>query len=138
MDEASRQITKQAIGITDEDLERLSPGMKKLLSDLPEKMKWRIIAEVTESKYCFARLKPGDKFVFNFPVLNVSESTAAPCAEAIAPLANQIRAMVDRAVEGGDPNASVYATQQVSCMDVGLEHGGLGRVMFKVYAERAG
>ncbi len=138
MDEVSRQIVKQAIGMTDEDLERLSPGMKKLLSNLSEMMKWKAIAEVTESKYCFAGLKPGDKFVFNFPVLNVSESTAAPCAEAIAPLANHIRAMVDRAVEGGDPNASIYATQQVPCMDVGVEHGGLGRVMFKVYAEKAG
>ncbi len=138
MDEVSRQMTKQAIGITDEDLEKLSPCMKKLLSDLPEKMKWKIIAEVTESKYCFARLKPGDKFVFNFPVLNVSESTAAPCIEAIAPLANHIRAIVDRVAEGGDPNESIFASQQVSCMDVGLEHGGLGRVMFKVYAETAG
>jgi hypothetical protein len=68
----------------------------------------------------------------------VGESTAAPCIEAIGPLANQIRAMVDRAAEGGDPNTSIFATQQVPCMDVGLEHGGLGRVMFKVYAERAG
>jgi uncharacterized repeat protein (TIGR04076 family) len=138
MDEVSRQIIKQTIGITDEDLERLAPGIKKLLTDLPEKMKWKVIAEVTESKYCFAGLKPGDKLVFNFPMLNVSESTAAPCAEAIAPLASQIRAMVDRAAEGDDPNTSIYATQQVPCMDVGLEHGGLGRVMFKLYAERAG
>ncbi len=138
MDEISRQIVKQAIGITDEDLARLSPGMKKLLTDLPEKMKWKVIAEVTESKYCFAGLKPGDKFVINFPVLNVTESTAAPCIEAIAPLVNHMRAMVDRVAEGGDPNESIFATQQVSCMDVGVEHGGLGKVMFKVYAEKAG
>ncbi len=138
MDEVSRQIVKGAINITDEDLDRLSPGMKRILSNLPEKAKWKIIAEVTESRYCFAGLEPGQKFVFNFPVLNVSESTGAPCAEAIGPLANQIRAMVDRVAEGGDPNASIFATQQVSCMDVGLEHGGLGRVMFKVYAEHAG
>jgi uncharacterized repeat protein (TIGR04076 family) len=138
MDEVSRRIVKQVIKITDEDLDRLSPGMEKLLSNLPEKMKWRIIAEVTESKYCFAGLKPGDKFVFNFPVLNVSESTAAPCIEAIAPLTNQIRAMVDRVAEGLDPNESIFATKQVSCMDVGVEHGGLGRVMFKLYAQKAG
>jgi uncharacterized repeat protein (TIGR04076 family) len=138
VDEVSRQIVKQVINITDADLDRLSPGMKKLLSDLPEKMKWRIVAEVTESKYCFAGLKPGDKFVFNFPVLNVAESTAAPCIEAIAPLTSQIRAMVDRVAEGSDPNESIFATQQVPCMDVGVEHGGLGRVMFKLYAERAG
>ncbi len=138
MDEVSRQIAKQVIHITDEDLDRLSPGMKKLLSDLPEKMKWKVIAEVTESKYCFAGLKPGDKFVFNFPVLNVSESTAAPCIEALAPLTGHIRAMLDRVAEGDDPNKSIFATQQVPCMDVGVDHGGLGRVMFKVYGERAG
>jgi uncharacterized repeat protein (TIGR04076 family) len=138
MDEIDRQIVKGVINITDEDLDRLSPGMKRILTNLPEKAKWKIIAEVTESKYCFAGLEPGDKFVFNFPVLNVAESTAAPCMEAIAPLANQIRALLDSAVDGGDPNDSVLTSQQVSCWDVGLEHGGLGRVMFKVYAEKAG
>ena len=138
MDEISRQIVKNAIGITDEDLEKLSPGMKRLLSNLPDKAKWKIIAEVTESKYCFAGLAPGDKFVFNFPLVNVAESTAAPCMEAIAPLANQIRAMMDSVADGGDPNNSVFATQQVSCWDVGLEHGGLGRVLFKIYAEKVG
>lgn len=138
MDEISRQIVKQAIGITDEDLEKLSPGMKRILSNLPDKAKWKIVAEVTESRYCFAGLKPGDKFVFNFPVLNVAESTAAPCLEAIAPLANQIRALVDTVADGGDPNDSVFASQQVSCWDVGLDHGGLGRVLFKIYGERVG
>ena len=93
MDERSRDIAKKAIGITDEDLEKLSPGMKRLLSNLPDKAKWRIIAEVTESKYCFAGLAPGDKFVFNFPLLNLADSTAAPCLGAIAPLANQMMAL---------------------------------------------
>ena len=138
MDEMSRQIVKETIGITDEDLNKLSPGMERILSNLPDKAKWRIIAEVTESKYCFAGLKPGDKFVFNFPVLNVAESTATPCMEAIAPLANQVRSLMDSAVDGGDPNNSVFTSQQVSCWDVGLERGGLGRVLFKVYAEKTG
>jgi uncharacterized repeat protein (TIGR04076 family) len=136
VDETSRQIVKNAIGITDEDLEKLSPGMKRILSNLPDKARWKIIAEVTESKYCFAGLAPGDRFVFNFPLLNVAESTAAPCMEAIAPLANQIRALLDTAADGGDPNDSVFASQQVSCWDVGLDHGGLGRVLFKIYAEK--
>lgn len=137
MDEVSRQIAKQVIGITDEDLEKLSPGVKKLLTDLPDKMKWKVIAEVTESKYCFAGLKPGDRFVINVPVLNVAESTAAPCLAAIASVSDHIRSMVDRVAEGLDPNDSIYASQEVECPDVGLEHGGLGKVWFRVYAERA-
>jgi hypothetical protein len=141
MDEMTRQIMKQTIGITDEDMEKLSPNMQRFLSDIPEKMKWKVIAEVTESKYCFAGLKPGDKFVFSYPVLNVSESTATPCIFAIAPLINRIGARADRVAMGADPNDSVYsifAVEQVSCMDVGLERGGLGKVWFRVYGEKAG
>ena len=138
MDELSRQIAKQVIGITDEDLGKLSPGMNKLLTNLPDKLKWKVIAEVTESKYCFAGLKPGDKFVINFPVLNVAESTAAPCIEAIASISDHIASVIDRVAEGLDPNDSIYASQMIGCPDVGLDHGGLGKVWFRVYAEKAG
>ena len=138
MDELSRQIAKQVIGITDEDLGKLSPGMNKLLTNLPDKTKWKVIAEVTESKYCFAGLKPGDKFVINFPVLNVAESTAAPCIEAIASISDHIASVIDRVAEGLDPNDSIYASRMIGCPDVGLEHGGLGKVWFRVYAEKAG
>jgi len=137
MDELSRQILKQSINISDEDLERLSPGVRKLASDVPNKMKWKVVAEVTESKYCFAGLKPGDKFVFSYPVLNIAESTAAPCVSAIASLANHLSVFVDRVAEGVDPNDSILAGQQFECPDVGLEHGGLGKVWFKLYAEKA-
>ena len=136
MDELSRQILKQAINISDEDLEKLTPGLRKLVSDLPAKTKWKIIAEVTESKYCFAGLKPGDKFVFNYPVLSIAESTATPCVEAIASLASHLSVFVDRVAEGVDPNDSIRAGRQFGCPDGGLEHGGLGKVWFKLYAEK--
>jgi hypothetical protein len=141
MDDISRRIVKQAIGITDEDLEKLSTNMRRFLSNIPEKMRWKVIAEVTESKYCFAGLKPGDRFVFNYPTLNVGESTAAPCIFAIAPLVGRIGALADRVALGLDPNDSVYSINgnpEVSCMDVGVERGGLGEVWFRVYAERSG
>ncbi len=137
MDEMSRQIVKQVIGITDEDLEKLSPGQKKLLTDLPDKMKWKVVVEVTDSVYCFAGLKPGDKFVINYPVLNVAESTARPCIAALWSVWNHIGSIADRVAEGLDPNDSILAGQQIPCPDVGLEHGGLGKVGFRVYAERA-
>lgn len=137
MDEMSRQIIKQAIGITDEDLEKLSPGMKKQLTDLPDKMKWKVVVEVTESSYCFAGLKPGDRFVINYPVLNTAESTAPPCIFALWSVCNHIGSIADRVAEGLDPNDSILAGQQMRCPDVGLEHGGLGQVWFSVHAEKA-
>jgi hypothetical protein len=57
---------------------------------------------------------------------------------AIASLTNRIGAMVGLVAEGVDPNDSIWATEQVPCPDVGLEYGGLGKVMFKVYGEKAG
>ena len=137
MDELSRQILKQVINISDEDLERLAPGIRKVVSDLPNKMRWKVVAEVTESKYCFAGMKPGDKFVFNYPMLNIAESTARPCVAAIAALAEYLPVFVDRVAEGIDPNDSRLAGQQFRCPDVGVERGGLGEVYFRLYAEKA-
>ena len=41
-------MLKVQIGITDEDLDRLSPGLQKLMSAVPEAADWKIIAEVKQ------------------------------------------------------------------------------------------
>ena len=134
LDESIRQLLKSQIGITDEDLNRLSPGIQKLLSVVPEALKWNIIAEVTDSKYCFAGCKPGDKFVFSGPMLVAEKSTCPLCVGAIAPLLERMHIMWDRVIDGRDPNGLWTSTAQ--CYDRGVEHGGLGKVIFKVYAEK--
>ena len=135
MQEPMRTVLKKLIGITDEDLDRLPPGIDKLLSKAPEMANYRIIAEVTDSKYCFAGCKPGDKLVFGpQPLLNAEESTCPLCIGAIAPMMERVHIMWDRLAEGVDPNDVWVRHSQ--CFDPGLEHGGLGRVCFKVYAEK--
>ncbi len=137
MDEPTRQFLKQTISITDEDLERMSPGAKKVYTNVLDKMKWKVIAEVVYSKYCIAGLKVGDKLVFNFPLVNTAESTAAPCIGAIFPLVGYIRNLLDRVAEGLDPNESMFSTFIHDCMDPGLEQGGLGHVRLKLYAVKS-
>jgi hypothetical protein len=134
MDEQTLQFLKQTIQITDEDLEKMSPGAKKVYTNVLDKMKWKVIAEVTYSKYCIAGLKVGDKLVFNFPLINTVESTAAPCIGAIFPLVGYIRNLLDRVAEGLDPNESMFAPFVHDCQDPGLEQGGLGHVRMKLYA----
>jgi uncharacterized repeat protein (TIGR04076 family) len=135
MDEATREMTKGMIGITDEELDHLSPGMAKMLENSVALMGYRIVAEVVESKNCFAFYKPGDKLVFNATMLNRDETTAANvCTDAITPLNTAIRAMLSAIVNGDDPNRYVF--NHVQCIDTGAMHGGLGRVLFKVYAEQ--
>ncbi len=135
MDEAIREMAKGMIGITDEELDKLSPGMQRMLENSAALMGYRIVAEVVESENCFAFYKPGDKLVFNATMLNKDESTADNiCTDAITPLNTAIRAMLSAIVNGDDPNKYIFSN--VQCIDTGALHGGLGRVLFKVYAEQ--
>ena len=137
MQESMRTMLKQLIGITDEDLDRVPPGIRKLLSAAPQLAAYRIIAEVTDAKYCFAGCKPGDKLVFGpGSTLNVEESTCPLCIGALAPMMERVHMMWDRIIEGLDPNEAWVRHSQ--CYDPGIDHGGLGAVHFKVYAEKPG
>jgi hypothetical protein len=136
MDDAIREMTKGMIGISDEELDALSPGIERLIENTMAIMRYRIVAEVVESENCFAMLKPGDKMVFSGTMLNAHESTTENfCTDAIAPLNTAMRAMLSAIVNGDDPNKYVF--DHVQCLDTGAMHGGLGRVFFKVYAEKA-
>ena len=133
MDQSIKDMLKQAIGITDADLNKLSPNIQNLLGNLPELMKHRLVAEVTESKYCFHGLKPGDKFVVEGGKLNPQASTAAPCMGALAPIDSFSTLLMAMIAGGVRPDGSVIG--HTRCHDLGVDHGGLGEVYFKVYTE---
>jgi uncharacterized repeat protein (TIGR04076 family) len=135
LEEPVRQLMKDLIGITDEDLDKISPGQQKMLSVLPEAPNFKIIAEVVDAKYCLAGCKVGDKLVIHpAPLLNTEESTCPLCMAAISQLLGLMYVMIDRFADGRDPNESILS--QVQCDDTGLEHGGIGSVFFKVYTEK--
>ncbi len=135
MDEATREMVKGMIGIGDEELNKVTPGIERLLENSAALMGYRIVAEVVEAENCFAFYKPGDKLVFNATMLNKDETTADNiCTDAITPLNTAIRAMLSAIVNGEDPNTYIF--NHVQCLDTGAVHGGLGRVLFKVYAEQ--
>ena len=137
MEEATREMAKSMIGISDGELDNLSDGMGRLLEGSMALMGYRLVAEVVESENCFAFYKPGDKLVFNATMLNKDETTADNiCTDAITPLNTAIRAMMSAIVNGEDPNKYIF--NNVQCIDTGAGHGGLGRVLFKVYAEAMG
>ena len=133
----AREALKVAIGMTDEDLDKIAPGYAKLLSIVPEAAEYQIVAEVIYSKYCFAQLEVGDKLVFDMGlILDTEESTAPPCIGALGMLMEPIHVMWDRFAQGVDPNDSIFRTR--CCIDPGLERGGLGTVCFKLTMEKKG
>ena len=135
-EEEIKQRMQQFIGITDEDFQtHISyPKNLKLAERGLELRKYKIIAEVKESKYCSAGLKPGQKYTFNtFPAMLLTEESDCPlCIRALGPIANLIEGFWDRIVEGVDPNKGMW--HMAECLDPGVARGGLGHVVFKVYA----
>jgi hypothetical protein len=135
MDQLMRNALKQRLGMTNEQLNRISPGMQKVLS--PALLSYRVVAEVVESNLCPAGFKVGDRLVVG-PGTNVNlEHTTCPlCIGVLGPMMERVHLVWDRIVEGVDPNEGWM--RHLVCYDPGLERGGLGTVAFKVYAEKTG
>ena len=144
MDEATKALLKQAVGITDEDLAKVPRLIEKIFSNAPRAMQYKTVAEVTYSKYCFAGIKVGDKIVFS-PFLNPQETTCPLCPRALIPVLVALQQfwertleLFDRGIEGLDDLNDTAFAGLAGCLDPGLELGGLGHVQFKLYAEKIG
>lgn len=131
------QKFKEHVGLTDEQYEIFlqQPFNRRLLTCHEKLAKYRIIAEVISSVRCGAGCKVGQKFVFKAVpnVLLPEESDCALCVKALGPIADLTHGLWDRISEGLDPNGAqgIYA----SCLDLGVEYGGLGNVKFKIRVE---
>ncbi|HUT61290.1 MAG TPA: hypothetical protein VNA25_25865 [Phycisphaerae bacterium] len=135
MDELVRNALKQRLGMTEEQLDRMSPGIQKVLS--PKLLAYKIVAEVTESVLCPGGFEVGQRLVVGPGTnVNVEETTCPLCIGVLGPMMERVHLIWDRILEGVDPNEGWL--RHLVCYDPGLERGGLGTVAFKVYAEKAG
>lgn len=138
MEEAMRQTLKKVFEMPDVDIAKVAPNIQKIMGSYPKFQKYRIVAEVMDSQYCGAQIKKGQKYTFSAlpPLLLAKESDCPMCIRALGPLTGFINSVMDRIAEGIDPEEGIFQTAE--CLDPGLEHGGLGKVHFKVYARRIG
>ena len=136
MEEAIRQTLKKVMGMPDVDIAKVSPNIQKILGSYPKFRQYRIVAEVMDAQYCGAGIKKGQKYIFSAlpPLLLAKESDCPMCIRALGPLTDFVNNIMDRIAEGIDPEERIFKTAE--CLDPGLEHGGLGKVYFKVYAQR--
>ena len=128
-------MMQQNIGITDEDFQTYMsfPQNMKLAESTPEMMKYQIIAEVVEARYCTAGIKKGQKYTFQAlpAVLLPDQSTAPVCARGMAPLGVAIGEIWEELFDGK------LKTHIVECLDPGVKKGGLGHIVFKLYAKKS-
>ncbi|MBI2916852.1 MAG: hypothetical protein HYY01_02575 [Chloroflexi bacterium] len=134
-----RQRLKDTHGYTDEQLDLYlanNPRALRVIHNFAGKFReYKMVAEVVQSRGCALHLKAGDKLVLTSDgLLLADESTAALCLWALAPLVPWNYMVYDRLIEGQDPTE--FGLDRVRCLDVGLECGGWGEVLMKVYCIR--
>lgn len=136
VEEIWRRFQKH-MGYTDEEMAvfRSDPEKVKLVTQRPEFVKCRVIAEVIESHGCHARHQVGDRFVMTpGGQLITEECPKRICVSALGPVANVLPAITERLVAQSDPDFG--RSNIVQCTDVGLDKGGWGKVLMKVYVEK--
>lgn len=132
--EELKKLVVEMFGMTEENMAKVTPNLEAELLNLAGKVgRYRLVAEVVSSKYCFAGLQPGQKYVIERgQQLNPKESTAPLCLGAIAPLVEKAQVVIDRMCHNGDIMAHLRGYR---CTDPGLNLEGLGGVEFKVSIE---
>ncbi|MFC1862479.1 hypothetical protein ACFL1Z_00815 [Thermodesulfobacteriota bacterium] len=135
-DEMVKGFLAGHIGMSDEDMEKITPEQEEVFKNLGSKGgRYRVVAEVVDSKYCSAGLKPGQKYVLE-PALqiNMGETTAPLCLGALAPLGYRMEVYLDRMGHSGEKEMT-SSLRGFRCTDPGIGLNGLGIVEFKVSIE---
>jgi uncharacterized repeat protein (TIGR04076 family) len=125
------------MGYTDEDMKifRSDPKKVRMVTETPEFVKCRVIAEVIESHGCHAQHKVGDRFVMTAGGQLITETCPKRmCMFALGPVSNQLPAIYERLVSKSDPEFRDFNI--VQCTDVDLANGGWGKILMKVYVEK--
>ncbi|RJP14351.1 MAG: hypothetical protein C4520_21810 [Candidatus Abyssobacteria bacterium SURF_5] len=117
---------KDVLEVSDEDLAKITPAQEQEFKNAFENMmKYKMVAEVTKSKYCAAGLKVGQKIVITGSRIDTEASDCPLCPGLLGGLATKTQVYLDRCSTNGDMTAPMGA---IACLDPGLDAGGLGSV----------
>jgi len=122
---------------TDQEMKifRSDPEKVKMVTQTPDFVKSRVVAEVIESHGCHAGHRVGDRFVMTAGGQLISdECPKRMCMFALGPVSTILPVIYERIITKSDPNFVRFNT--VQCTDVGLEKGGWGKILMKVYVEK--
>ena len=136
VEEIWRRFQKH-MGYTDEEMKifRSDPLKAKMVTQTSEFVKGRVVAEVIESQNCHAQHKVGDRFVMTAGGQLVTEGCPKRmCMFALGPVSTVLPAIYERITSRSDPNRERFNI--VQCTDVGLDKGGWGKILLKVYVEK--
>jgi uncharacterized repeat protein (TIGR04076 family) len=125
------------MGYTDEEMKifQSDPEKVKMVTQTSDFVKRKIIAEVIHSQGCHAQHKVGDRFVMTAGgQLITEECPKRMCMFALGPVSKVIPVIYERLITKSDPKSERFNI--VQCTDVGLDQGGWGKILMKVYVEK--
>ncbi|MCX8116836.1 MAG: hypothetical protein N3G78_02745 [Desulfobacterota bacterium] len=126
---------KKRLKLPEEDWEKIAqnPKFQKLFRNALEASRYRLVAEVIDSKGCHSGHVVGQKIVFdNSGNLLTRESPERVCAFLMPNLTVLINAFFENLMNGRDPNEVMFNT--TGCFDTGPQCGGWGHVVVRMNA----
>ena len=129
-------IIQQKLGLEDQEfsLVRENPKFQRLFENAAKGVRYRLVAEVVESKGCHSEHRVGQKLVFDSAGnLLTRECPERICAFLMPNLAVLINAFFENIMNGRDPNEVMF--NRTGCFDVGHACGGWGHVTVEMRAE---
>ena len=111
-----------------------NPKFQKLFQNAIEASKYRLVAEVIDSKGCHSGHVVGQRLIFdNSGNLLTKENPDRVCSFLMPNLTVLINAFFENLLNGRNPNEVMFNTS--GCFDTGPSCGGWGHVVVKMNAE---
>ena len=136
VDETVLQIIKKRLGYNKEEfaLFKNNPRNTELITRHKEFSKKRIVLNVVESKGCNSNHNVGDKFYFDHAGNILTDLCPSKiCAYSLNSALMMVFAANEMIFAGVDPNNIRF--KRASCFDVGIECGGVGRIVLELSIE---
>ncbi len=135
-----REKLKQALDLTDDDFDRMSPEVKNLLSGRRRLgVTWlddyEVVVEVVSNENCTCGVKVGQRVVLDMRHrIKPEKSDAVMCMHLLAPILAIFYMSFDRASEGLNPLTRIWTHHD--CLNTGDDEG-LGKARTRVFLRRS-
>ena len=132
------RVIQKRLGLMEEDFQviRKNPKFQRLFENALKGSRYKLVAEVVESKGCHSGHIQGQRLVFDSTGnLLTRESPERVCAFLMPNLTVLINAFFENLMNGRDPNEVMF--NRTGCFDVGHMCGGWGHVIVEMRAELA-
>ncbi len=130
------QIIRKRLGYNKEEfaLFKNNPRNIEMIKRNKEFSKKRIVLKVVESKGCISKHNVGDKFYFDHAGNILTDLCPSKiCAYSLNSALMMVFAANEMIFAGVDPNSIRF--KRSSCFDVGIECGGVGRIVLELSTE---